>query len=101
MKTPPDLVDLDLARHCVETAVRRRYEAAIRTYFQKPGERRHLDPAIELLRQALETLDFPALRALHPALAGKTGNRVAIGSDGQGRLTIVVDGRPLKNLPLK
>ena len=101
MKTPPDLVDLDLARHCVETAVRRRYEAAIRTYFQKPDEGRHLDPAIELLRQALETLDFPALRARHPALAGKTGNHVALGRDGQGRLTIVVDGQPLKDLPLK
>lgn len=101
MKTPPDPLDLDLTRHCVETAVRRRYEAAIRIYFQQPDDRRHLEPAIELLHQALETLDFPALRARHPALAGKTGNRVALGRDSQGRLTIIVDGRPLKDLPLK
>jgi len=101
MKTPPDLVDLDLARHCIETAVRQRYEAAIRTYFQQPEERRHLDPAIELLRQALEKLDFPALRARHQALAGKSRNRVALGRDDQGRLTIIVDGQPLVDLPLK
>lgn len=101
MKTPHEVLELDLTRHCIETAVRRRYEGVVRTYFQQPGERLRLESVIECLSQALETLDFSALRARHRALVGGTPHRVSIGWDSRRRLTITIDDETLGGLPLK
>ena len=101
MKTPPDLLELDLTRHCVETEVRRRYERAVRAYFRKPAGRRDLEFTIELLSQALETLDFGALRARYPALAGGTPSRIVIARDQQARPVIFIDDQLLEDLPVK
>ena len=92
---------LDLARHCIEMEVRRLHERCIRDYFKQPEDRPRLEATIDLLLEALETFDFPALRACHPALAGQTEHRVALDRDTQGNLRILVDGQPLPDLPLK
>jgi hypothetical protein len=93
------MLELDLSRHCVETAIRHRYNAAIQTYFKEKSERRHIEKDIAVLLEALETLDFSALRGKHPALAGSTPARITLASDPKGKLTLLIDGRPLRGLP--
>lgn len=101
MKKRPDRLELDLTRHCIQTAIRKRCDRAIRTYFKQPDERPQLEESIQGLLQALETLDFPALRARYPVLTGNTTRRVALSVAPPGRLAILVDDRPLPDLPLK
>ena len=73
-------VALDLSRHCIQTAVRRRYESRLAQYFKSGVDRWALEGEIGILHQTLETVDFGALRARWPALAG-------------GRPVVVVLGR--------
>ena len=94
------MLELDLRRHCIETAVRQRYNAAVRTYFRQNDGRPELEQEIDLLLEALETLDFPVLRSNHPALAGSTEARITLSrKDAPGSLVIQIDGRPLTDLP--
>ena len=94
------MLELDLSRHCIETAIRQRYNAAVRSYFRQNDERPRLEKEIALLLEALETLDFPALRSTQPALAGSTEARITLSKeDPTGLLVIQIDGRPLTDLP--
>ena len=67
---PAPAVTMDLSRHCIQTAVRRRYESRLAQYFRSGVDRRALEGEIDMLRQALETVDFGTLRTRWPALAG-------------------------------
>lgn len=96
---PPAEMTLDLRRHCIETAIRRRYDQALSTYFKNERARPQLEKDIELILEALETLDFPALRGAHRPLAGKTETRVTLSRDPQGQLSIQIDGHILPDLP--
>jgi hypothetical protein len=52
-------IRLDLSRHCIETEIKKQYNKAISTYFRAGlEEKRRLEPTIEVIRRALETLDF-------------------------------------------
>jgi len=93
------MLALDLSRHCIETAIRHRYDAAVRTFFKQENERPRLEKEIALLLEALETLDFPALRSTHSALTGSTAARITLSKDPGEPLTITIDGHPLHNLP--
>ena len=64
-------IQLDLSAHCIETELNRQYNRAISEYF-KGGveEQKRLEPIIDMLRLALETLDFAKLRSRYPALSG-------------------------------
>ena len=94
------MLELDLRRRCIETAIRRRYDAAVRTYFKQGDARPRLEKEIEILLEALETLDFPVLRSRHRALAGSTEARITLSKEGaSGSLLIQIDGRPLADLP--
>jgi len=95
------MLELDLSRHCIETAIRHRYNGALRAYFKREDERRGLEKEIALLLEALETLDFSALRAAHPALAGSTEARITLSQDSTGRLVIQIDGQHLADLPIR
>jgi hypothetical protein len=98
-KDTPVKLTLDLRRHCIETAIRRRYDQALSTYFNNERARLQLEKDIELILEALETLDFPALRGTHRPLAGKTETRVTLSRDPQGQLSIQIDGHILPDLP--
>jgi hypothetical protein len=95
---PVELI-LDLKRHCIETAIRRRYDRALGAYFKEEDARCRLEKDIELLLEALETLDFSALRGTYRPLAGKTEAHVTLSRDLQGQLSIHIDGRILPDLP--
>jgi hypothetical protein len=95
---PVELI-LDLRRHCIETAIRRRYDQALGAYFKDESARPQIENAIELLLEALETLDFPTLRGTYRPLAGKTETPVTLSRDPQGHLSIHIDGHILPGLP--
>jgi len=100
-KDTPVKLTLDLRRHCIETAIRRRYDRALGTYFKNETARPTLEKDIELLREALETLDFPALRGTHRPLAGQTDTLVTLSRDRQGHLSIDIDDQRLPDLPTR
>jgi hypothetical protein len=95
---PVELI-LDLRRHCIETAIRRRYDQALGAYFKEESSRPQIENDIELLLEALETLDFPALRGRYRPLAGKTETPVMLSRDPQGQLSLNIDGHILPDLP--
>ncbi len=94
-------LQLDLRRHCIETAIRKRYEKALKAYFKSETNRDKLEKEIQLLLQALETLDFPSLRSTYRPLAGASTSQIRLSMDSTGRLTIHVDDQPLPDLPQK
>ena len=99
-ETKTTMLVLDLSHHCIETAVRQRYNAAVRTYFKQEDERPKLEKEIDLLLEALETLDFPVLRSRHRELAGSTEARITLSKEAPpGSLVIQIDGQPFKDLP--
>ena len=98
-KDAPVKLTLDLRRHCIETAIRQRYDKALGTYFKDENARPRLEQDIELLLEALETLDFPTLRGTHRPLAGQTETCVRLSRDPQGQLSIHIDGQILTDLP--
>lgn len=50
---------------------------------------------LELLRQALESWDFPALRAEYKELAGGEAHDVVLVGDDRGRCRLMLDGRTI------
>ncbi|MGD9186874.1 MAG: hypothetical protein PVI89_01605 [Desulfobacteraceae bacterium] len=88
-------VQLDLSTHCIETELNRRYNRAISEYF-KAGleEQKRLEPIIDMLRLALETLDFAKLRARYPALSGGAHRNIRISCKGK-HVLITIDNTTL------
>lgn len=95
------MLELNLTRHCIETVIRTRYDQALNAYFKQANDRERLEKEIELLLQALETLDFPTLRGRHRALAGATASHVVLSRGHNDRLVIHIDGQALPDLPTR
>ncbi len=78
-------VELDLKRHCIETEMKRRTNAAISLYFKVDSEKTQLEDEIALIQQALQVFDFLKLRNRWPALSGGSGARVFLTLDAAGQ----------------
>jgi hypothetical protein len=78
-------IKLDLSKHCIETEIGRIFNQALSSYFRSTEDRSSLEQIISLTKEALETIDFLALRSDHPALSGQTSDHVAL---------IKIKGRP-------
>ena len=90
-------LDLDLRHHCIATEVKKRYNKALSEALKsRPGHETPED-AVELLKEALETLDFPELRARYPELSGHFETPVTLGRDGS-RLFLCIGENPVKLL---
>ncbi len=84
---------LDLSTHCIETALKRRREAATSRYF-KDGDGRHAaDAELVLLEAAFSAFDFSALRSRWPALSGGAQSVVFLTRNADDRPCLIVDGR--------
>lgn len=81
---------LDLGHHCIETEIRRIYNRSLSEYFKQGADTERLEKQIDLLKRALEGLDFSRLRATYPELAGKSDAAVALklSADNQIRIRI-------------
>jgi hypothetical protein len=83
---------LDLSRHCIGTEIRRLYNASIMLCIRDSGQADALEHEIQSLKQALETLDFAALRAAYPELRGGSCPTVYLVVNGEGRCEIEING---------
>ncbi len=92
---PAPAVELDLSRHCIQTATRRCYETLVAAYFKAGAGRSDLEPRIGLLHQALETLDFPALRSRWPELAGGRAVKASL-LQSEGQIVIRTEDRTIR-----
>ena len=96
----PERIHLDLSRHCIQTAARRCYEKTLSQCLRAESEGSDLGRRVDLLRQALETLDFRLLRSRWPELAGGSAARVALSRE-KGRIRVHLDAHsfpaPLRN----
>jgi len=85
---------LDLSEHCIQTEIKRRYNRSISRYFKLEKEDPQLEADIEVLKTALENLDFPHLRSAHAALAGGQGDPVVeLAAGDAGGVVVRLDGR--------
>lgn len=85
-------VHLDLAYHCIETALKRSHNAAISRYFNSHNHSRDLEDEIELLGQALKAFDFNCLRSQYRPLAGHSDVIVVLTHGLAGQPTLTFDG---------
>lgn len=88
-------ITLDLHRHCIQTAIKQKYNRLISNYFKTPPaeNRKIMESEISLLKTALETLDFGNLRAGFPALRGTGPEKICIGVGADNTLFISVNGK--------
>jgi hypothetical protein len=63
-------IRLDLEKHCIETEVKRRHEAAISRYFKERKNKDAIEAELVLLEKALAAFDFDRLRGRWSILSG-------------------------------
>jgi hypothetical protein len=84
-------IRLDLTHHCIETAIKRRRNAAISCYFKSSHHQPDLEEEIALLGQALETFDFNRLRSQWTTLAGHSDVTVTLNHGPAGQPALAFD----------
>lgn len=89
-------IELDLSRHCIETAIRRRYNVAISLYFKATADQDTLEAEIDLLRRALLVFDFHRLRSHWPDLGGHVACEVRLMDDENGDPLLRLAGTRIK-----
>ena len=89
-------INLNLSRHCIETAIRRRYNRCLSRSFKTRSLDKDLKREINLLKTALESLDFSYLRSTWAELAGHGKAVVTLGWDRRHRIGILVNGHPIE-----
>ncbi|MEF8824251.1 MAG: hypothetical protein V5A14_01430 [Desulfohalobiaceae bacterium] len=85
-------LQLHLNRRCIATEAKRAYERALSDSFRSPGSA-ELESRVELLKDLLEQVDLPGLRADHPELRSGAGT-VRILREGSA-IRIEAEGRIL------
>jgi hypothetical protein len=85
------IIPLDLTRYCIETAIKRRRNAAISRYFKSHSPTSDLENEIALLGQALRRFDFNLLRSDWKILSGHNDAIVTLGPGPTGQPTLEFD----------
>ena len=86
---------LDLKKHCIQTAIKRKYNQLISTYFKlnKNENTEIIESEISLLKKALENLDFSYLRTTYTELQGGGTDKIAIADSTDSKLTLLINDR--------
>ncbi len=88
-------IQLDVRRHCVETEIKKRYNAALGAYFRPGADKADLEARIDLLKLALGAFDFPGLRGRRPDLRGGSPQDVVLFKGPEGEPQLRVGGAPI------
>jgi len=75
-------IQLDLSKHCIQTALKKTYNQALSTYFKNGCDEKHIEQVIELTQYALEQFDFAKLRSKYKDLEGGTTHPVVLSKEG-------------------
>ncbi len=93
-------INLNLSDHCLETAIRRRYNRCLSNLLKArttdAEQYAVLEQEIGLLKTALESLDFSYLRSTWPELAGHRQVSVSVEWDRCHQIRIRVNGHLLR-----
>lgn len=90
-------IRLDLSRHCIETAIRKRYNRLVGEILRKPSMAGDTAREFELLKTCLETFDFGRLRMKYPPLAGHSNDVVELEEEKPQRPRLRINGKPVEN----
>ena len=94
-------IRLDLTKHCIQTATKKKYNQLISAYFKLNPEKtpndqiETVESEISLLKEALETLDFAWLRNTYPELRGGGKDKVLISNETDAPITILINNRKI------
>jgi hypothetical protein len=88
-------IELDLRKHCIETAIKRSYNRLISEYFRNRKGDAETEEKLALLQNALTRFDFPCLRTVHRELAGESHARIILTDKGDAPPNITIHGRPV------
>lgn len=83
-------VNLHIKSHCIETEARNEFGRLMDRYFSTDDIEGELDEKIELLRDFLESSDFPRLRASDLRLSGGQESDVMIKRNEDGRIILEI-----------
>ncbi len=86
-------IELNLGKHCIETAIKRLHNTLLSDYFRKRKGDVETEEKLAMLQNALKAYDFPFLRSVHRELAGKSDARIVLAGDGEEIPSISIDGR--------
>ena len=86
---------LNLEKHCIETEIKRLHNRCISRYFKRDGDLPMIEAELELLADALKTLDFAALRSRYPQLAGQGDAPVVLTRAAGAPVVVLIDGEPV------
>jgi len=88
-------IELDLRKHCIETAAKRLHSRLISEYFRKKGDDAESEEKLVLVQKALICFDFSSLRTVRTELAGKSNARITLTDNGGSIPGICIDGCPV------
>lgn len=91
-------VELDLSRHCIQAEIKSRYKHLLSQCLSASEEDLQAEKKLEALKTALETLDFPRLRALYPELNGHNKEKVALTIDLKGQIVIEINKKSIDTM---
>ncbi|MDA3897489.1 MAG: hypothetical protein PF482_15240 [Desulfobacteraceae bacterium] len=88
---------LNLKKHCIQTAIKRKYNQLISNYFKlNPTENTEIiESEISLLKEALENFDFSWLRTTYPELQGGGADKIQLTGSPEKNITISINGRTI------
>ncbi len=87
-------INLNLSWHCIETETKRLYNQSVLKYF-KANDKDRIEKQIEILQNALQTLDFDKLRSTYPELAGHSDDHVELSLNNQNQIIILINGKEI------
>ena len=92
----PDIIQLNLSKHCIETELKRLYNQAfnrlIRAVEPDPG----IEKRFQNMVTALEKLDFQKLRGKHPELSGcRENTTIELIVSGENDISIRIGGETI------
>ena len=88
-------IELDLRKHCIETAMKRCYNRLLSEYFRSKRGDTESEEKLALLQKALSCFDFSALRTIRRELAGESAARITLSGNGDSLPGIAIDGSPV------
>lgn len=89
-------IELDLRKHCIETAIKRLHSRLLSEYFRNREGNVEIEEKLSLLQKAMRRFDFSALRTERKELAGKSDARITLTDNGGSLPGIDIDGRSIR-----
>ena len=95
------MIRLDLSKHCIETEIKKVYNQSVFRYFKAGSDKNQLENQIDILKKAMEQVDFAGLRRVYPELEGHNHSEVFLSKDAENRMVITINDQKIEPLICK